>query len=53
MRAKTIVRFSVNKLRLSESRIPDLYLKTVSAELQSKIKNLTKTKSHMCIDVTS
>jgi hypothetical protein len=30
-----------------------IYLKTVSAELQSQIKNLTKTKSHMYIDVTS
>jgi hypothetical protein len=30
-----------------------LYLKTVSAELQSQIKILTKTKSHMYIHVTS
>jgi hypothetical protein len=30
-----------------------IYLKTVFAELQSQIKILTKTKSHMYIDVTS
>jgi hypothetical protein len=30
-----------------------LYLKTVCAELQSQIKNLTKTKSHMYTDVNS
>jgi fibrillarin-like rRNA methylase len=30
-----------------------VYLQTISAELQSQIKILTKTKSHMYIDVTS